>query len=327
MLQGSILGTPTKTDNKLAFMNKDNSKYKYYSKNFDSDNIDNEGNSNIMDQYICCGGGVVHDNILYSQHHVGTGYEYYPQDHIQSTYDNYDNHEVYFNNGAIQVYNDFGKHSHTALMYDNNAYYGVALNCQHKFHDNLHDVVQCPMSITDHGYQLNGLWAQVVCIHGDLEDKARGYYLYAQSINGSPHTLTPYRLPIIGALQIVRTIKLHMVPVCEHNGDIQITENNNDQLAFGNCVKDLKTHEHHGCSYEDYITNIIDAIIDSSDVATDNDCMSRFDMNANTWYNIPELDTDTIVHSPIRGPHRSGITGQRVDNARTLIIRIRKWAS
>ena len=199
-------------------------------------------------------------------------------------------------------------------MYDNNAFYGVALKCQQKFYDNLHDVVQCPMSFTSHGYQLNGLWAQVVYIHVDLEDKATGYYLYAQSINGSPHTLTPYRLPILGALRIVRTVKLHMLAICEHNVDIQITENNNPQLAFENYVKDLKTHEYHGCSYEDHITNIIDAIIDSGDVVTDNDCMGRFDMNANTWYNIPELDTDTIVHSPIGGPHRSGIMGQHADN-------------
>ena len=212
------------------------------------------------------------------------------------------------------MYNSFGKHSHTAVICDNYVDHDGALGYHHTCYDNSHDVAQCPMSFANYGYQLNGQWAYVVYIHGDLQGKVTGYYLHAQSIDGSPYTLTPFRFPIQGVLQIVRTVTLHMVVISKYNLNIQTTESNNPELTFENYVKDLKTYENHGCSYKDHITDIIDALIDSSDDTIDNDCMNRSAMHTNTSCNNPEFDTDITVHSPSRGPHCPGNTNQRVDN-------------
>ena len=315
MLQGSVPETPTKTDNKVNFMNEDNNEHKCNSEFLDFDNIEKQNDLNfIMNQYNCCGGGVVHDKILQSHYQVDAGYEHYPQDHIQLIYDNYVNDGTCFNSTVIQVYNSLGKHSHTAVISDNYVDYDGALGYYHTCYDNSYNIAQCPMSFTNYGYQLNGQRAFVVYIHGDLQDKVTGYYLYAQSIDGSPHTLTPFRFPIQGVLQIVRTVTLHMVVISKYNLNIQTTESNNPELAFENYVKDLKTYENHGCSYKDYITDIIDALIDSSEDTLDNDCMSRSAMHTNTSCNNPELDIDTNIHSPSRGSHCPGNTNQCADN-------------
>ena len=315
MLQGSVPGTPTKTDNKVNFMNEDNNEHKCNLEFLDSDNIRKQNDLNfIMNQYNCCGGGVVHDKILQSHYQVDAGYEYYPQDHTQLIYDNYVNDRTCFHSTVIQVYNSFGKHSHTAVISDNYVDYDGALGYYHTCYDNSYDVSQCPMSFTNYGYQLNGQRAYVVYIHGDLQDKVTGYYLYAQSIDGSPHTLTPFRFPIQGVLQIVRTVTLSMVVISKYNLNTQTTESNNPELAFENYVKDLKSYKNHGCSYKEYITDIIDALIDSSEDTMDYDCMSRSAMHTNTSCNNPELDIDTNVHSPSRGSHCPGNTNQCTDN-------------
>ena len=65
MLQGSVPGTPKKTDNKVNFMNEDNNEYKCNLEFLDFDNIGKQNDLNfIMNQYNCCGGGVVHDKTL-----------------------------------------------------------------------------------------------------------------------------------------------------------------------------------------------------------------------------------------------------------------------
>ena len=244
MLQGSVPGTPTKTDNKVNFMNEDNNEHKCNSEFLDFDNIEKQNDLNfIMNQYNCCGGGVVHDKILQSHYQVDAGYEHYPHDHIQLIYDNYVSGGTCFNSTVIQVYNSFGKHSHTAVISDNYVDYDGALGYYHTCYDNSYDIAQCPMSFTNYGYQLNGQMAYVVYIHGDLQDKVTGYYLYAHSIDGSPHTLTPFRFPIQGVLQIVRTVTLRMVVISKYNLNNQTTESNNPELAFENYVKDLSNPE------------------------------------------------------------------------------------
>ena len=315
MLQGLVPGIPTKTDNKVQFLNKDINEHNYDSKIIDFNNIEHQNDLNFtMHQYNCCGGGVVLDEMFHSYYQVGAGYEYYPQDHSQFLHDHYDNDANCFNNFVIQVYNSFGKHSYTAVICDNYVNHDGAVGYYHIGYDNFHDIVQRPMSFTNYGYQLDGQWAHVVYIHGDLQDKVTGYYLYTHSIDDSPHILTPFKLHIQGILQIVRTVTLRMVAISQYNLNVQTTESNNTELAFENYVKDLKAYENHGCSYKDHITNIIDTLLDSSEDTMGYDCISEFAMHTNTSCNNPELDTTKAVHSPSWGPHCPSTTNQHADN-------------
>ena len=91
--------------------------------------------------------------------------------------------------------------------------------------------------------------------------QGHGVLLICTVHGDSPHTLTPFRPHIQGALQIVRTVTLRMVVISQYNLNAQTTEKNNPELAFQNYVKDLKAYENHGCSYKDHITDIIDALI------------------------------------------------------------------
>ena len=154
MLQGSVPGTPTKTDNKVQFLNENNNEHNHDSKFLDFENIENQNVSNfIMHQYNCCGGGVVHDEMFHSYYQVGVGYEYYPQNHSQFIHDNYENDANCFNNFVIQVYNSFGKHSYTAVICDNYVNYD---GYYHTGYDNFHDIAQRPMSFINYGYQQQG---------------------------------------------------------------------------------------------------------------------------------------------------------------------------
>ena len=269
------------------------------------------------------------NKMIHSHYQVGAGYEHYPQDHSQLIYDNYGNDGICFNSIVIQMYNSFGKHSHTAVICDNYVDYDGGLGYYHTYCDNSHNVAQYSMSFTNYAYQLNGQCAYVVYIHGDFEDKVTGYYLYVQSIDGSPHTLIPFLTTMQGPLQIVRTVVLRIVVVSKHNFNIQTTESNNPQLAFENYVQDLKTYENHGCSYKDHITDIIDALMDSSDDTMDNDCMSRSAMHACvTTLNSTLIQLIQLYTAPVWALTVQVIrTNARItERAQTLITRTRKLA-
>ena len=79
-----------------------------------------------MSDNTCC--GVVHNNASNFQDCNGPGFEYYPQGYDQLLQGCVDEHWVHnncrvkhrfhFNSVVIQVYNNQGRHSHTAVMYD-----------------------------------------------------------------------------------------------------------------------------------------------------------------------------------------------------------------
>ena len=319
MLQSLHPGTPTRTDNDQLFSTsrdqKNNVNYMFNSElnNFDTElkNIANSDNLNkIVNQNACCGGGVVYNNVSYLQHHGGPGYEHYPQGCDQLSYSYlaeylaYDNclqvkHKAYSDNVVIHIYNDKNKYSHTAVMYDNDVYCGEALRYQ-EYCQNTHNVKQYPMSFTNYGHYTDGQWAYVVYIHGESKDKVIGYYLYVQSMDGSFHTLTPYRYPIQGVLKIINTVTLHMALICKQNVGIQPTEDSSPRLVYENYRKDITAYEKYGCSCEDYITNIIDKMIQGDNTDIGNYQISRSDTNIKTLQNSLELDKDTCEHSSQR---------------------------
>ena len=229
----------------------------------------------IVNQNACCCGSVVrlHNSVSHFQHHGGPGYEYYPQGYDQLSYSHLAEGTANgnwlqakdidcFDNVVIYIYSDKNKHSHTAVRYDNSIYCGAATKYQYYIgSQSTRNFKQCLMSFTNYGYYVDGQWAYVVYIHGEPNDKVRGYYLYTQPIDGSFHILTPYIYPIEGVLKIIRTVTLHMALTCEQNDGFQVTEDSSPRLAYENYCKDITAYGKYGCSYEDYITNIIDTMI------------------------------------------------------------------
>ena len=212
----------------------------YYSKLIDSDTeLNNFTNSdNTVSENACFGGGVVYKNASNFQNCNGPGYEHYPQGYDQLSdgcideYWVHNNcqvkHRVHFDSVVIQVYNNQGRHSHTAVMYDKNMEYAEALgHVESTLCHSIHDVEQYIMSFTNYVHYVDGQWAYVVYIHGKLENKVTGYHLYVQAIDGSSHTLIPYKYSIQGVLEVVKTVTLRLQSICNRNLGIRHTVVNN----------------------------------------------------------------------------------------------------
>ena len=103
----------------------------------------------------------------------------------------------------------------------------------------------------------------------------------------------PYKYPIQGVLEVVKTVTLRVASICNRNLGIRHTVVNNPRLVFENYVKDMETFENYGCSYEDHITNTIDSIIQSDDHITDNHHIGPLYTSSKTLQASPELINDT----------------------------------
>ena len=131
------------------------------------------------------------------------------------------------------------------------------------------------MSFTNYGHWSQDHWAYVVYIHGGPESKVKGYYLYEGSHTGDYCGLTPCVYPIERVLYITKIVTIHMGAISKQLA-CQYVGLKTPKTVYDNYCKDIRAYEYYGYTYEEYLTNIVDAIRDDkpnsdSYVATQSD--------------------------------------------------------
>ena len=229
------------------------------------------------------------------------GYEHYPYcgpynyrdimydhmftDHVMQIHNigNYFN----FNTPAIRIYNNTGNLFHIATsqvdfnMYQDPDFQRQLSNMTSVKHD------QVTMSFTNHGKWFKGKWATLVYLQ-EGSNPGMDCYLFVDSQGGQYGSLIPHASPIAGFLQITHKIELRILSY-----DQQVTgqgeEYNNPKLVYDNYCQDIRSHKYYGCTYVDYMLNIIDLML--TDMNPDYDTCSTskpdkvsFDIVTTTTY-------------------------------------------
>ena len=231
--------------------------------NFDKCNIidrtfmnSNNVNSMSNENGYCVGSVHVPNSLFYYHYYMAPGCEYYPQGYAM-------HHD---NNVTILLYDKQSNHTHTAVMYDEIDHDGLPRHHDHTDSYDVCDSKECTMSFTNYCSYVNEQWAKVVYIHSQSDDRIRGYYLYAQSNQGGWHTLTPYIGHIDGMLQIVKTVTIHTVAVNNSNCGPEGNNCSSPSIVYDNYCQDGAAYKKYGCSYTDHITDIIDVLIQDTDI-------------------------------------------------------------
>ena len=119
--------------------------------------------------------------------------------------------------------------------------------------------------------------------------EVKGYYELVKDINKSHCSLTGCGHLPEGYLQVIGSVNCQMLKI-QHKDHQPLTDaNTNARLAYNNYCQDLKTWQYYGCSYNIYMTQIIDQL-------TQND--AEYELKYEQ-INDPDLRDTDIVHSPI----------------------------
>ena len=91
-----------------------------------------------------------------------------------------------------------------------------------------------------------------------------GFYLWIQNFCGGESTFIAYGHPPKGMLSIISTALLYVVPVGSLGPGSTLSLNPDLGLVHDNYCKDCRSWQYYGLSYEDYITSIVDNLIDGA---------------------------------------------------------------
>ena len=184
-----------------------------------------------------------------------------------------------------------GSYPHVTIMHDNIMSDGrTKADHGHTGGYNGHGFQQSVMDFTNYCQFINDQWVFLVYIHAGIGYDIQGYYLYSQLDDESCCGLTPYASNIEGYLYITKTVTLKQFDV--H----QVASFVSPKVAYDNYCNDLRAFAYYGCNHEQYITNIIDAIImdqnpDSENYYRDLSVSDVDDSHMNVTHNVDKFRT------------------------------------
>ena len=170
---------------------------------------------------------------------------------------------------SIYIYNTRHEHSHTIVIHSQEIANGISYVNKHDFGQDIHNSNRQSMSLLNYELWFKNQWVNIVYIQGSLNHKISGYYTCTKHEDTGAYHLFLYPYPLAGMLKVIDTVRITVIEgglqACKGEDHIS----NNPALAYDNYYRDLQTRSYFNCSYEEYITQIIDKIIQYDDLNYD----------------------------------------------------------
>ena len=164
---------------------------------------------------------------------------------------------------VIRVLDSQYKHSHTAVIYNLDEH-GVGHNRPPLGvgGEQGNRTVGCMLQVTNFLSFHVGIWAPVVHIQAKSSYNLSGFYIWIQAPAEGDSTLIPHAHPPEGFFNVIDIIYLHVVSVCPARWGLAPEQHFDPGLVYDNYCKDCRSWQYYDCSYEEYMTAIIDTMID-----------------------------------------------------------------